>query len=59
MVIAFSQDAFVSPQDEAALYQYLTGIPGAPFFRLIESPEAVHNMYITEPDVVVDALHGF
>ena len=59
MVVAFSQDAFVPPADEAALYEYLTGIPGGAFFRLIETPQAVHNMYITEPGVVVDALHGF
>jgi hypothetical protein len=59
MVIAFSQDAFVIPEDEEALYIYLTGNLELPFYRFIDTPQAVHNMYITEPEVVVEALHGF
>jgi pimeloyl-ACP methyl ester carboxylesterase len=57
MVVAFSQDAFVIPDDEKALYTYLTGISGYPFYRFIDTPQAVHNMYITEPEKVVDVLH--
>jgi pimeloyl-ACP methyl ester carboxylesterase len=52
MVVAFSQDAFVIPDDEKALYRYLTGAPGNAFYRLIDTPQAVHNMYITEPEKV-------
>jgi pimeloyl-ACP methyl ester carboxylesterase len=56
MVVAFSQDAFVIPDDEQALYNYLTGYPTNYFYRYIDTPQAVHNMYITEPDKVAEVL---
>jgi len=57
-VVAFSQDAFVIPDDEKALYSYLTGPLGVArlFYRFIDPPQAVHNMYITEPAKVAQAL---
>ena len=55
-VVAFSQDAFVIPADQEALYEYLTGLPAGYFYRFIDTPQAVHNMYITEPDVVAKAI---
>jgi hypothetical protein len=56
LVVAFSQDAFVIPDDEAALYTYLTGAPGTYFYRFIDTPQAVHNMFITEPAKVAEAI---
>jgi len=56
MVVAFSQDAFVIPDDEQALYTYLTGYSTNYFYRYIDTPQAVHNMYITEPDKVAEVL---
>jgi hypothetical protein len=56
MVVAFSQDAFVIPADEESLYTYLTGLPARAFYRFIDTPQAVHNMYITDPVRVAEVL---
>ena len=56
MVLAFSQDAFVIPSDSEALYDYLTNAPGHLLYRLIDTPQAVHNMYITDPEAVAKSL---
>ena len=48
MVVSFSQDVLTPQVDHDDLYRYLLGRPGL-LFRPITTPEAVHNMHITDP----------
>jgi pimeloyl-ACP methyl ester carboxylesterase len=54
-VVAFSQDVLVSPDDLDDLYAFLIGGRG-PLFRLVDTPEAVHSMFISDPVGLVNEL---
>jgi pimeloyl-ACP methyl ester carboxylesterase len=55
MVVSFSQDVLTPQVDHDDLYRYLLGRPGL-LFRPITTPEAVHNMHITDPVRVLREL---
>jgi pimeloyl-ACP methyl ester carboxylesterase len=54
-VIGFSEDVLTPADDLDELYEHLIGRPGL-LFRRVQSPEAVHSMFIIEPEAVVAAL---
>jgi hypothetical protein len=47
-VVAFSQDVLVSPDDLDDLYTFLIGGRGF-LFRFVDTPTAVHSMFIADP----------
>ncbi len=47
-VVAFSQDVLVNPDDLDDLYDFLIGRRGF-LFRRVDTPEAVHSMFISDP----------
>jgi pimeloyl-ACP methyl ester carboxylesterase len=55
-VVSFSEDVLVPAADLAQLYPYLTGDRRSILYRPVVGPNAVHATYISEPDVVVEAL---
>lgn len=47
-VVAFSQDVLVAPDDLDDLYTFLIGGRGF-LFRMVDTPTAVHSMFIADP----------
>jgi pimeloyl-ACP methyl ester carboxylesterase len=56
-VISFSQDVLAPAVDQGPLYQYLTGSSG-PLYRPIVAADAVHGMYISNPNGLLTALRN-
>lgn len=54
-VVAFSQDVLTPAIDLDDLYVHLIGRRGL-LFRSVQGPEAVHNMFITDPEGLIQAL---
>ena len=54
-VISFSQDVLVQADDLDDLYEYLIGGRGL-LYRLVDTPEAVHSMFIAHPVGLLRAL---
>ena len=59
-LVAFSQDAFYSPQGQLSTYSYLTGDPSAGAysgmrFFYVDRPDAVHGMYYSNPAGMLSA----
>ena len=61
--VAMSQDSFQAfpdqeelGQQEAALYEYLTNDYSLKRFTVVESEDAVHSMYISNPRELLEAL---
>lgn len=55
-VISFSQDVLVPAGDLDDLYAYLTSNDWGLFYRNVDTADACHGMYITNPKAVVDVL---
>jgi pimeloyl-ACP methyl ester carboxylesterase len=55
-VIAFSQDVLVQPDDLDDLYAFLVDGRGPNLLRLIDTPTAVHSMFIVDPVGLLDGL---
>ena len=56
-VVSFEHDIFMTPGEEAALYEHLTGDSGVTGLVEVVGPSAVHGMVISDPAAVLDALH--
>ena len=54
-VVGFSEDVLTPAADLDDLYRHLIGRPGL-LYREIDEPEAVHGMFISDPQAVVDVL---
>jgi pimeloyl-ACP methyl ester carboxylesterase len=54
-VVAFSEDVLTPAIDLDDLYVHLIGRRGL-LFRSVQGPEAVHNMFITDPEGLLAAL---
>jgi hypothetical protein len=57
-VIAGSQDVLTPQVDQPILYTYLTGLSatGRTLYRPVNTDDAVHSMYISNPTGLLDAL---
>ncbi|HEX4336617.1 MAG TPA: alpha/beta fold hydrolase [Polyangiaceae bacterium] len=55
-IASFSEDVLVPPADLADLYTYLTFDRRALLYRAVTADDAVHATYISNPDLVVEAL---
>jgi pimeloyl-ACP methyl ester carboxylesterase len=63
-LIAFSQDAFYSPEGQLATYKYLTGdrtggIYSNGRYDFIDAPDAVHGMYYSNPAALIGTGKDF
>jgi len=54
-VVSFSQDVLVSPDDLDDLYTFLIGRRGL-LFRAVDTPTAVHSMFIVDPEGLLREL---
>jgi pimeloyl-ACP methyl ester carboxylesterase len=54
-LVAFSQDVLVPVSDLADLYSYLSGAEDGRGYRLVDTPDAVHGMFFSNPDELLDA----
>ena len=54
-VISFSQDILTPAVDQDDLYAYLTGASG-PGYRVVVADDAVHGMYLSNPQGLLGAL---
>lgn len=48
-IVAFEQDAFVRPEEDAALFDHLTGGRNGWKFHVVAGEGAVHDMYVSDP----------
>jgi pimeloyl-ACP methyl ester carboxylesterase len=55
-LLGFSQDILVPFSTLGDLYTYLTGQPEATGYRAVTAPDAVHNAFVSNPSLVVQAL---
>lgn len=58
-VLGFSQDVLTPIGDQGKLFAYLTGIKSDPrrrFYRPVVADDAVHSMFVSHPERVVDAF---
>ena len=54
---SFSQDLLVHAEDLALLYPYLTGDDRGRLYDAVVGDDAVHSMFVADPDGVLDELH--
>jgi hypothetical protein len=57
-VLGFAEDRFFLPSEEQRLYTFLTGEPAPRGFIEVDGPNAVHDAYLSEPGMVVEALRA-
>lgn len=55
-VVGFEQDVLVLAGEAVATYVHLTGDGSGEWAVTVAGPTAIHDMYISEPQAVVDAL---
>jgi len=55
-LISFSEDGLVQAPDLANLYEHLTGDTTGAGLHEVVAPDAVHSMFISNPEGLVDAL---
>jgi pimeloyl-ACP methyl ester carboxylesterase len=55
-VVALSQDILFRPQEEQALYTYITGDKKLTFFTVVTAPDAVHNLHTFKPEPLLHAI---
>jgi pimeloyl-ACP methyl ester carboxylesterase len=55
-VVSFSEDTLVPAQYLRPLYEYLTGDKDDVLYRAVVAPDAVHEMLISNPTVLLDAI---
>lgn len=55
-VVSFSEDQLVQPADVRNYYEYLTGDTAGARFLAVTQPDAVHNMTISNPATVIQAM---
>ena len=57
-VVGFEQDQIVSAAEAAAVYAYLTGDASGAGTVTIEGDATVHDIYVSNPEALLDALRG-
>lgn len=56
-VLGFTQDILVPASDLPPLYDHLTGHSHGLLSITIDKPDAVHSMYVSNPEGLIEALH--
>jgi pimeloyl-ACP methyl ester carboxylesterase len=54
--VAMSLDGFQTTEEQMFLYEYLTNDSGMKRFAVVESDDAVHSMYISNPRELLESL---
>jgi hypothetical protein len=54
--VAMSRDVFQSVDEQDALYEYLTNDSSLKNFAVVDSEDAVHSMYISNPRELLESL---
>ena len=57
-ILSFSEDSVVPAADAKELYEYLTADARGTLYRSIVAHDAVHNMLVSDPAGLIDALRG-
>jgi pimeloyl-ACP methyl ester carboxylesterase len=57
-ILSFSEDIVVPAADVKELYAYLTADVGGKLYRPIVADDAVHNMFVSNPAALIDALRA-
>ena len=57
-VVTFAEDQIIRPAEGAQLYAYLTGDTSGKAFVEVGGGNAVHDMYVADPTVLLQALGG-
>lgn len=57
-VVSFQEDVLIRPEENAILYQHLTGEPPDGAVVVVTGPEAVHDLLVSAPELLLDALTG-
>jgi pimeloyl-ACP methyl ester carboxylesterase len=55
-LLSAGQDFLLRPEDHRAMYVHLTSDRGGGAFRALDDPEAVHDFYISSPELLGRAL---
>jgi pimeloyl-ACP methyl ester carboxylesterase len=55
-LIHLGEDAFSLESEDFALYQHLTGDSSGALFMTVDDPEAVHNVHISNPHLLIDSI---
>lgn len=56
LVVGFEEDFVVLASDNVDLYEYLTGDESFDCLAVVPGPEAVHDMYVSNPGAVASAI---
>jgi len=57
-LIHLGEDVFVLESEDLAAYQYLSGVPSGALFITVDEPEAVHDMHVSNPGLLIDSIAG-
>jgi hypothetical protein len=55
-VVSFQEDVLIRPEENAILYEHLTGQAPDRNFVVVTGPEAVHDLQLSGPEVLLGAL---
>ena len=55
-LVAMSLDGFQPASEQQALYEYLTNDPWLTEFAVVDSPDAVHSMHLSNPQGLLESL---
>jgi len=58
VVVGYQEDVLIRPEEVALLYQHLTGEEPGRDVVVITGPESVHDLQLTDPDRLLDALEA-
>lgn len=57
-IVTYEQDQFIRPEEEAALYMWLTGDETGEGLAVVSGEFTVHNMHICEPESLLNSIAG-
>lgn len=57
-MVSFQEDVLIRPSENAILYQHLTGQPPGRDFVVVTGPETVHDLQLSAPQLILEALGG-
>jgi len=55
-MIHLGEDAFSLESEDFEAYQHLTGDPSGALFITVDDPEAVHDMHVSNPGLLIDSI---
>lgn len=57
-VVSFSEDLLITPAEVRDFYVHLSGDPKGERYLAVTAPDAVHNITISNPNFVIDAMRS-